>query len=120
MLLNQLFFVSVSSIYYIDTLGQISVLRGIINHYKDYLDMQSCRRVKGCVAYFKVGDIFSWVLDSKYADLEEFLNKWSFERNCFLKNATFNYFHCSKNLHFLKNSFSRSSIYLEFALSWHT
>ena len=40
----------------------------LVKYYKDYLDIQGCGRGEGWVTCFKVGDVFSYVLDITYAN----------------------------------------------------
>ena len=53
---------------YICTHASILIPTLLVKYYKDYLDIQGCGRVGGWVTCFKVGDVFSYVLDITYAN----------------------------------------------------
>ena len=50
---------------------QINLDIAVVSHYNDYLDRLNCRRGRGEVIYFYVGNVFYIYLGSKYANFPE-------------------------------------------------
>ena len=71
---------SLNSVYYAEILDHIlpkfsNYTHGprylttlLVKYFNDYLDIQGCGRGGGWVTCFKVGDVFSYVLDITYAN----------------------------------------------------